>query len=170
MRGGIALGSNVGDRLTNLRRAFRALRQMHAGAAKDVLFSSVYETTPVDSAPGTACYLNAVVEIETDLLPMPLLRRLQQIERKMGRPSERPRNAPRTIDLDVLYLGNLVLNDPAITLPHPRFAQRGFVLVPLAEIVPDLVLPGQSKPVAQLLRVMQSSETICKLSEALHEG
>ena len=170
MRVGIALGSNMGDRLANLRRGFQAVRRMHEGIRESLLVSSIYETSPVGGEPGTRAYLNAVMEIDTALPPAVLLDRLQGIESEMGRPATRPRNAPRVIDLDVLYAGALMLHDPRITVPHPRLAQRGFVLVPLAEIVPGLVLPGLSKSVIQLLNELRSSEEICKLRETLDDG
>jgi 2-amino-4-hydroxy-6-hydroxymethyldihydropteridine diphosphokinase len=170
MRVGIALGSNLGDRLANLRHAFQAvLRRVHEGNRKTILVSSIYETTPVDGEPGTGPYLNAVIEIESALQPDVLLDRLREIEGEMGRPPARPRNAPRTIDLDILYADDLVVRSPKVTVPHPRLAQRGFVLAPLAEIVPALVLPGKSKSVIQLLGELRSSEEIFKLGEALDE-
>ena len=169
MRVGIALGSNMGDRLANLRRGFQAVRRMHEGIRESLLVSSIYETSPVGGEPGSRPYLNAVTEIDTALPPAVLLDRLREIESEMGRPLTRSRNAPRVIDLDILYAGALVLPDPKVTVPHPRLAQRGFVLTPLAEIVPGLVVPGQSKPVIQLLNELRSSEEIFKLREALDE-
>jgi 2-amino-4-hydroxy-6-hydroxymethyldihydropteridine diphosphokinase len=169
MRVGIAFGSNMGDRLANLRRGFQEVRRLHEGTRESMLVSSIYETSPVGGEPGTGPYLNAVIEIDTTLLPSVLLDRLHQVESEMGRPAARPRNAPRIIDLDILYAGALVVRDPKVTVPHPRLTQRGFVLTPLAEIVPGLVLPGQSKSVAQLLNELRSSEQISKIREALDE-
>ena len=143
MRSGIALGSNVGDRLANLRAAYRNVANLSSDPAA-VRCSSIYETSPVDSPPGVSSYLNAVMEIEYDRPAIALLDSLLQIERALGRPSKRPRNAPRSIDLDLLYVGNSTLNSPEIIIPHPRITQRRFVLEPLAEVVPDLVLPGTS--------------------------
>lgn len=170
MRVGIALGSNLGNRLANLRHAFQAVRRrLHEGGRKSILVSPIYETTPVDCEPGTGLYLNAVIEIESALPPIVLLDRLREVESETGRPSARRRNAPRTIDLDILYAGDLVLRSPKITVPHPRLAQRGFVLTPLADIVPARVLPGQSKSVTQLLSELRSAEEILKFREALDE-
>src|SRR5260370_34449231 len=104
------------------------------------LVSSFFETSTIDCQPGTNSYLNAAVEIQFDRPPIALLDALLRIEREMGRPSKRPRNAPRTIDLDVLYVGNLILNNPEIIIPHPRLPQRRFVLAPLSVIAPKLVL------------------------------
>jgi 2-amino-4-hydroxy-6-hydroxymethyldihydropteridine diphosphokinase len=150
MRAGIALGSNVGDRLAQLvhaRERVLALAEMSA----PVLGSRVYETDPVDSGPDAGAYLNAVLEVEFSGQPITLLDELQRIEADFGRPSKRPRNAPRTLDLDILYVGNLVLSNAEVVIPHPRLHLRRFVLTPLADIRPDLLLPGQQQNVASLL-------------------
>jgi 2-amino-4-hydroxy-6-hydroxymethyldihydropteridine diphosphokinase len=138
MKTGIALGSNLGDRLGNLRAARGALEDLHAGN-EPMRSSRVWETEPIDCGPEAAPYLNAVVEIEFTGDPVTLLHSLQAIERKLGRPERRPRNAPRTVDLDVLYTGELFLKTDEITLPHPRMHLRRFVLNPLRDIRPDLV-------------------------------
>ncbi len=150
MRCGIALGSNIEDRLEHLRLGKLALEKLHCGS-EPPLVSTIYETEPVDCAPDTPAYLNAVMEIEYDGQPVVLLDLLHQIENSMGRPSKRPRNAPRTIDLDILYAGNLTLHNDEIIIPHPRLHLRRFVLQPLSEIRPDLVLPGYQEPVSTLL-------------------
>jgi len=162
MRSAIALGSNMGDRLANLREAYQHIFALNKIGAF-VRASSIYETSPVDSEPGTEEYLNAVMEISFDDSPVVLLDHLLKIELKMGRPSRRLRNSSRKIDLDVLYVGNLVLNKPGIIVPHPRIANRRFVLAPLAEIVPDLVLPGQSRSVSSLLEGLNTREEVTKL-------
>lgn len=150
MRCGIALGSNIGDRLHHLRLGRIALEQLHSGSTPP-LVSTIYETEPVDCAPNSAAYLNAVMEIEYEGQPVVLLDSLHQIENQLGRPSKRPRNAPRTIDLDILYAGNLTLNNDEIVIPHPRLHSRRFVLQPLEEIRPDLVLPGYQDSIRTLL-------------------
>lgn len=159
MRCGIALGSNVGDRLAHLRAGRAALMALHAGPEAP-LFSSIYETEPVDCAAGTEPYLNAVVEIETAAEPQALLEALLQIERAEGRPAEHGRNAPRTLDLDLLYAEEAIIQSPSLTLPHPRMTERRFVLQPLAEIRPALVLPGAARPVAELLMALPSVPTV----------
>ena len=150
MRAGIALGSNLGDRLGHLRRA-RSLVLALPGVAAPAVDSRVYETEPVQSGPDAGAYLNAVIEVEYDGQPITLLDGLQRIEAEFGRPSKRPRNAPRTIDLDILYAGNLVLSNEEVVIPHPRLHLRRFVLTPLADIRPDLILPGQQQSIATLL-------------------
>jgi len=147
---GIALGSNLSDRLGHLHAGRAAVEKLHASNHAP-LFSAIYETEPVDCEPSTAPYLNAVMEIEYNGEPLALFHALQQIERAQGRPTAHARNAPRTLDLDLLYAGDITLNTPELTLPHPRLTQRRFVLQPLADIRPELILPDAQKTVAELL-------------------
>jgi 2-amino-4-hydroxy-6-hydroxymethyldihydropteridine diphosphokinase len=162
MRCGIALGSNIEDRLANLREGCKRACSLHESGSP-IRFSPVYETTPVDCEAGTAPYLNAVMEINFKGPPVALLDRLLEIEKAMGRPPQRPKNFPRIIDLDVLYAGNLVLNSPEIIIPHPRLRQRRFVLTPLADISPDLVLPGQMGCVRRLLAEVDDPGRVTRL-------
>lgn len=150
MRAGIALGSNLGDRLAHLRQA-RALVLALPGVSAPVIDARVYETEPVGSGPDAGAYLNTVLEVEYEGQPITLLDGLQRIEAELGRPSKRPRNTPRTIDLDILYAGNLVLSNEEVVIPHPRLHLRRFVLTPLADIRPELILPGQQQTSAALL-------------------
>jgi len=150
MRCGIALGSNLGDRMAHLRTGMAAVRLLH-DENEPLPISQVYETEPVDETPDTPEYLNAVVEIEYKGDALELLRVLQQIEQREGRPAEHAYHAPRTLDLDILYLGDTILQTPELTLPHPRMTERRFVLQPLADIRPELILPGFQQTVAQLL-------------------
>jgi 2-amino-4-hydroxy-6-hydroxymethyldihydropteridine diphosphokinase len=159
MKAGIALGSNLGDRAAHLAAAKRFLSSLHAGPGAP-LCSVLYETEPVDCSPGTAAFLNAVVEIESPLEPLALLARLREFETQQGRALDRGRNAPRPLDLDLLYVGNTRMDTPALVLPHPRMTARRFVLQPLAEIRPDLVLPGQDLTVGQLLAALPSSPAV----------
>ncbi len=160
MRAGIALGSNVGDRAAMLRAA-RARIESLESVASPVLASAMYETEPVDCEPGAGNFLNAVIEIGYAGEATQLLAALRQIERDLGRPSVHPRNFSRTIDLDLLYVGVLTIDTPALQLPHPRLHERAFVLRPLADIRPDLQLPQQSASVAGLLeRLGATSELV----------
>jgi 2-amino-4-hydroxy-6-hydroxymethyldihydropteridine diphosphokinase len=168
MRTGIGLGSNVGDRLAHLREGFRRIRSLHTGP-EPPLVSGIFETSPIDSPAGTNSYLNAAVEIRFSRAPIVLLDALLGIEREMGRPSKRPRNAPRTIDLDVLYVGNLILNNPEIIIPHPRLSQRRFVLAPLSEIAPELVLPGQTETIRSLLENLSDNQRVVRTESHLEE-
>jgi 2-amino-4-hydroxy-6-hydroxymethyldihydropteridine diphosphokinase len=152
-RTGIALGSNLGDRLAHLRSGRDAIAALPE-VGQPVLSSRVYETEPVGTGPDAGAFLNAVVEVEWNGPPSELLDALQGIEAAHGRPSKRPRNAPRTLDLDILYVGNLALANQELVVPHPRLHQRRFVLAPLADLRPDLILPGQHVPIAALLAAL----------------
>ena len=150
MRVGIALGSNLDDRLENLRAARRHLFALHEDRGP-FLCSRIYETEPVDCPPGSAPFLNAAIELACTLPPLDLLKKLQRIEQILGRPSNHVHHAPRTIDLDILYYDNLAFTLPELTLPHPRITERPFVLQPLADIAPTRILPGQTQTISALL-------------------
>lgn len=144
---GIALGSNAGDRLSHLRAAAAALREVDPRLE----VSPVYETAPVDCPDGSGAFLNAVAILTWTDSPGALLRFLRSIECRLGRPADRARNAPRTMDLDILYAGGAVLTGDELTLPHPRLHERHFVLQPLCDLRPGLRLPGFTHSVRQLL-------------------
>lgn len=150
---GLALGSNLGDRRSHLRAARDFLSALHEGREPPVV-SGLYETDPVDCPPGSAPFLNAVMEILTSLPPEDLLARTDNFERQLGREARRERNAPRPIDIDILYVGGRTILSGNLVIPHPRLTQRRFVLQPLAEVRPDLVLPGESCSVAGLLALL----------------
>lgn len=136
-RVGISLGTNLGDRSANLREAISRLKSL--AESDHWLVSGVYETAPVDCAEGDPLFLNCVVEFECDLSPETLLLKTQKIESDLGRPDKRNINAPRVIDVDILYFGKTRIKTPTLTIPHPRMMERGFVLIPLQEIRKDLV-------------------------------
>lgn len=139
----IGLGANLGDRQASLRAALSAMAALPGTSVQRV--SSLYGSAPVDA--GGPDYLNAVAQIHTTLAPHDLLAQLQAIELAAGR--ERPyRNAPRTLDLDILLYGDQMMDTPALTLPHPRLHERAFVLRPLAELRPDWVTPAMLQAVA----------------------
>lgn len=147
----VALGSNLGDRRAHLDAALAALAVLPGTRLEAV--SPLYETAPVGPA-GQQDYLNAVARLSTTLGPFALLDALLAIEQARGR-VRRERWGPRTLDLDLLLHGDTRLNDPRLTLPHPAMLGRAFVLVPLSDLAPDLVLAGRS--VAQHLALLERS-------------
>ncbi|MDR7415318.1 MAG: GTP cyclohydrolase MptA [Armatimonadota bacterium] len=148
----IGLGSNLGDRHTNLLEALQQLRER----TRIVRVSSVYETEPA-YYPDQPWFLNMVAQVETELDPVALFRFLKRIERRMGR-QETVRYGPRVIDLDLLLYDDLVLETPELVIPHPRMTERAFVLVPLAEIAPDLVHPQRGQSMAELAALVAQGE------------
>jgi len=150
MRTAVALGSNLGNRLDNLRVARQQLCEL-TDIQPPVLASAIYETDPVDCEPGAPKFLNAVVEFGYDGDPLQLLRKLRSVEDALGRPREHARNVSRKIDIDLLYIGETEINEGELVLPHPRMHLRKFVLQPLADIRPELILPRQAKTVRELL-------------------
>jgi 2-amino-4-hydroxy-6-hydroxymethyldihydropteridine diphosphokinase len=149
---GIALGSNLGVRSAELNAGINFLRTLSAGGR--LAQSQRIETTPVDCPPGSAPFLNAMAEIDVDpetLPPRWLLDLLQDFEISRGRPAVHELNAPRPLDLDIIYYGDRVIHEPNLIIPHPRATERRFVLEPLSHLRPNLVLPGQTKTVRELL-------------------
>ena len=149
MRVGVALGSNLGDRLANLQAAREAISAIPG--VSQLKASEIYETEPVGCEAGAKPFLNAVVEFSYSGAAAELFYQLRETEVALGRPAEHLRNVSRTIDIDLLYFGNVVMHTQQLTLPHPRVTSRQFVLQPLADIAPDLVLPGQTKTIRELL-------------------
>lgn len=134
MRAFLGLGSNLGDRLAHLERAVAGLPDL-------VAVSPVYETAPVGGPPGQGPYLNAVAELATDRSPRELLAVARRLEEEAGR-VRTVEHGPRTLDVDVLLVGDLRVGEPDLTVPHPRLWERRFVVAPLADLAPDLVPPG----------------------------
>lgn len=147
----VGLGSNLGDRLAHLREARGRIAALAGVGA--VASSPVYETEPVGvpDAYRDRLFLNAVLVVETTLSADDWSRALHAIENELFRVRTGERNAPRTIDIDLLTFGSLVVTRPDLTLPHPQCVRRRFVCQPLADVRPDWVLPGQSKRVLELL-------------------
>jgi 2-amino-4-hydroxy-6-hydroxymethyldihydropteridine diphosphokinase len=161
MRAGIALGANLGDRLLCLANARNRIFAL-PGVAMPLLSSALYETEPVECEPGAATFLNAVIEIGYAGSSRQLLEELKKIESDLGRPPARGRNRSRTIDLDLLYHGMRILDEPQLQLPHPRLHLRGFVLCPLAEIRPNFVLPGKRKTVHEMTGELASTPSVVR--------
>jgi 2-amino-4-hydroxy-6-hydroxymethyldihydropteridine diphosphokinase len=161
MRTAVALGSNLGDRLGNLCAARMAIAAL-SNVDPPILSSAVYETEPVDCEPGAAKFLNAVVEFDYEGDPASLLEQLMRIEEALGRRRDHPKNVSRTIDIDLLYCGDRKIEDQRLQLPHPKLQLRSFVLQPLADIRPGLVLPGQTKSVSRLLEELKESSAVVR--------
>jgi len=147
----LALGSNLGDRVGNLREAIGGLAK--AGLEVTAV-SSIYETRAMYRT-DQPDFLNLVVEAKTEILPKVMLRRLQKIERELGR-RRLMANGPRTIDIDVLFFGRFVIQTPELTVPHPRMEERRFVLEPLAEIAASVRHPVTKRTAAEMLAAVQN--------------
>jgi 2-amino-4-hydroxy-6-hydroxymethyldihydropteridine diphosphokinase len=148
----LGLGSNLGDRKANLGAAVQGLESV----SRLLATSPIYETPPwgyMDQPD----FLNQVIRVETDLSPSELLVYLKALETRLGRTAT-VRYGPRTIDIDVLFYDDLVLDEPGLTIPHPRIQGRAFVLVPLADLAPDMIHPLEGKTVSALLEQVDRSE------------
>jgi 2-amino-4-hydroxy-6-hydroxymethyldihydropteridine diphosphokinase len=156
MKVGLALGSNLGDRLLHLQQVKRYLlslsqEQWHRA-------SPLYETEPVGCPPNSPKFLNAVLEIECEGSPKTLLRKIIAYENAHGRDRDLPKNAARTIDIDILYFGEKEILEKNLVVPHPRLAERRFMLLPLSTIEPGMIVKGTGKTVQMLLRELPGRE------------
>jgi 2-amino-4-hydroxy-6-hydroxymethyldihydropteridine diphosphokinase len=164
MRAGIAFGSNLDRRREYLQSARRQVLQI-AHAAPPFLFSPLYETDPIACEPEAKKFLNAVMEIDYHGQPEQLLQDLRRIEGSLGRDAKHARNVSRTIDLDLLYFGNDRINREELQLPHPRLHLRKFVLAPLADIRPELILPNQTESVAALREKVADKSSVVRVAD-----
>lgn len=149
MKAGIALGSNLGDRTAIFREAITKIQQLN-GVQGMPRVSRFMETAPVDMAEESPSFLNAVIEVEFHGTPLELLRMIRSIEVEMGRPAIHARNVSRTLDLDLIYCDDVEMQSEELILPHPRAHLRDFVMIPLAEIRPDLRLAGWNATAAEI--------------------
>jgi 2-amino-4-hydroxy-6-hydroxymethyldihydropteridine diphosphokinase len=157
---GLSLGSNLGKRLLQLQKAKEEILALNGVAF--VAQSPVYETEPLNVLPAdrSKLFLNAVLIIDT-LLEIPqVLVELKRIEKALGRPQKQEPNSPRTIDVDIIYAGNLKVRRHGITVPHPSWSERRFVVKPLNDVRPDLIVPGEKDTVAQILRKLSDKHQV----------
>jgi 2-amino-4-hydroxy-6-hydroxymethyldihydropteridine diphosphokinase len=152
----LGLGSNLGDRAGYLRAALKLL--VASSNVEIEAVSSLYETAPLEIAEQPP-FLNAVAAVRTQLSPQALLQLAKETERAVGR-VERVRFGPREVDVDILLYGDLLLVSDELTIPHPRLAARAFALVPLAELAPELILPGMTMPITALLPAALASGAV----------
>ncbi len=164
MRAAVALGSNLGDRLGHLRSA-RAKIIGLPRVSEPFRFSAIYETDPIGCESGAQKFFNAVMELDYGGEAQELLTALREIEKSLGRDPTHRRNVSRTIDLDLLYLNDCMIDDADLQLPHPRLHMRRFVLAPLADIRPDLILPGQTKPIRALLNELEDNSAVVRVTD-----
>lgn len=158
----LGMGTNLGDRLQQIKQAVHLLRRING--VKVTKLSSIYETEPVGYLEQPH-FLNLVCEIQTTLTPTHLFAQIQMIEQRLKR-VRTVRWGPRTIDIDILLFGSRIIHQPDLVVPHPRMLQRSFVMVPLAELVHDLIIPGTARTVAQW-RKMLSDQAITLVHEPI---
>lgn len=158
----VALGSNLGDSRKIILEAMARLQKI---SDRPILKSTLWQTLPVDCPPGSPMFVNAVVGLvpRKDETPESLLGKLQSLQKEFGRQPKKVPNEPRPLDLDLIAFGAETRNSPKLILPHPRAHLRRFVLQPLSEIAPDLILPGQGKTVRQLLAELSSDEILKRI-------
>jgi 2-amino-4-hydroxy-6-hydroxymethyldihydropteridine diphosphokinase len=158
----VAMGSNLGDSAGQIQEA---MNWLEGSSSAPLRRSSLWRTSPVDCPPNSLPFINAVVELTVPATesPEPFLEKLRELEREFGRAPKKVLNEPRSLDLDLIAFGNEVCKSPELTLPHPRAHARRFVLQPLSEIAPELVLPGQGKTVAELLAELPADETVTRI-------
>ena len=164
-RAALALGSNLGDRLDYLQAAVDAITE--SPGIFPVAVSSVYETEPVGTRTDQPQFLNAVLILDTSLPPRSLFERCKAAEDAFGRSRKEPKG-PRTLDLDLLAVGDYTINDPDLIVPHPQFSERAFVLIPWAEVDPDFEVPGHGR-VGDILDAASDEHEVRRLDDVAIE-
>lgn len=160
----IGIGSNLGDRTSYCKRALDEI----AGFSRITKVSSLYETDPVGKEDQPE-FINCIAEIQTDLSAQDLLKKLNLAEEKLGR-VRHEKWGPRTIDLDIIFYGNLVINEENLEIPHPRAHLRRFVLEPLCEIMPDFIHPKLGLSASQLLGKIDDNKSVIKKNGTIHNS
>ncbi len=155
----LSLGSNKGDRKEFIIKGLEFLSTL--GNITDK--SSVYETTPVGMSSGTRNFYNAIAIIESDISPYGFLERIKQFEQEMGRDIADSHLKSREIDIDIIFAGNEIIKTNTLEIPHPEMANRKFVLLPLSEIAPDMINPGNGKTISEILEHLESDEKVSRL-------
>jgi 2-amino-4-hydroxy-6-hydroxymethyldihydropteridine diphosphokinase len=158
----VALGSNLGDPRKIISAALTLLQNI---SDEPILKSSLWQTSPVNCPPDSPAFVNAVVGLvpREDETPESLLKKLGGLEKEFGRASKAVLNEPRSLDLDLIVFRNEIRNTPELILPHPRAHERKFVLQPLNEFAPELILPGQGRTISELLANLSNQETVTRL-------
>jgi len=158
----LSLGSNIGDRVAHIRQALELLSRAGIDVRR---VSSFYQTEPVDFLP-QRWFVNCVVEVGTDLMPLRLLKTLQSVERALGRRPGIPKG-PRPIDIDILLYENVVVRSALLTIPHERLSERRFVLIPLRELAADLRHPVTQRTVVEMLHDTADTSQVVRLNSEL---
>ena len=158
MRYYFSLGSNLGDRESNIQEAIAFLE----GTGRLISKSSIYKTAPVDMPEETEDFLNLALAVDSGLSPREMLKKIQRFEQKMGRNETNSGYESRTIDIDILMANDIILDEKNLVIPHPRMIRRAFVLVPLCEIAPDLIHPILKRTMLKILPELNSNETVRK--------
>jgi 2-amino-4-hydroxy-6-hydroxymethyldihydropteridine diphosphokinase len=158
----IAFGSNLGD---SRRIILDAIARLQKFSSSPILKSSLWQTSPVNCPPNSPRFVNAIVGLipRENETPESLLKKLCELEKEFGRAPKMILNEPRPLDLDLIAFGNEIRRSQELTLPHPRAHERRFVLQPLSEIAPELILPGQTKVISRLLAELQNHEIVTRL-------
>jgi len=158
----IALGSNLGNSRGIIEAAFACLQDLSIAPVRR---SSLWQSEPVDCPPGSPKFINAAAAIVPSVIETPesLLAKLQALEREFGRQPKQVMNEARPLDLDLIAFGAEVRKSASLTLPHPRAVQRAFVLMPLAELAPEMTLPGQSVTIAKLVSLLSDTTIVTRL-------